>query len=88
LIQICAKIGGEPWAIEDLPFSKEPTMICAVETYDKTNLKKPLMAFCATYNSMFTKYISLVKEASNGNDSSSLLEICMREALATVINLY
>ncbi len=84
LIQICAKIGGEPWALEDLPFTKEPTMVCAVECYDKKNLRAPLMAMCATYNSMFTKYSSFVKEAKDGSDSASLLGVCIKEALAVV----
>jgi len=84
LIQICAKIGGEPWALEDLPFTKEPTMVCAVETYDKKNLRAPLMAMCATYNSMFTKYCSFVKEAKDGSESTSLLGECLKEALTVV----
>jgi len=87
LIQICAKLGGEPWALEDLPFTKEPTMICAAESYDKKNLRAPLMAFCATFNSLFTKYCSFVKEAKDGNDSSSLLGICLKEAL-TVVKIF
>jgi len=87
LIQICAKIGGEPWALEDLPFTKEPTMVCAVECYDKKNLRAPLMAMCATYNSMFTKYASFVKEAKDGNDSASLLGSCIKEAIS-IVNLF
>lgn len=71
--------------MEDLPFTKEPTMVCAVECYDKKNLRAPLMAMCATYNSMFTKYCSFVKEAKDGNEAASLLGVCMKDAL-TVVN--
>jgi hypothetical protein len=61
-------------------------MVCAVECYDKKNLRAPLMAMCATFNSMFTKYSSFVKEAKDGNESASLLGACLKEAL-TVVNI-
>jgi aubergine-like protein len=31
LIQICAKIGGIPWVIDDMPLLNEPTMICGMK---------------------------------------------------------
>jgi hypothetical protein len=80
---MCAKIGGEPWAIDQLPFTTEPTMVCAVESYDKKNLKNPIMAFCATYNNIFTKYVSLVREAKD-EDLNNLLGTCLKEALEVV----
>ena len=31
--QICAKIGGIPWVIEDLPFMDKRTMICGLDVF-------------------------------------------------------
>ena len=33
ITQICAKIGGVPWCIENLPFCDKRTMICGMKTY-------------------------------------------------------
>jgi aubergine len=33
LIQMCAKIGGEPWAIEKLPYFDLPSMVCGLDIY-------------------------------------------------------
>lgn len=33
LTQICAKIGGIPWAIDKLPIVDHPTMICGIDVY-------------------------------------------------------
>lgn len=52
LIQICAKIGGEPWVFKDIPCSKEPTMLLAFTTY------KNILTCCGTYNKSFTQYFS------------------------------
>ena len=37
---MCAKLGGEPWAMDQLPFTSEPTMICAIETFEKLSCPK------------------------------------------------
>ena len=51
LIQICAKIGGEPWAVSDLPFFDRPTMICGMDTYKKLGVNgKSIMAVTASLN--------------------------------------
>lgn len=81
---MCAKLGGEPWAMDQLPFTSEPTMICAIETFEKKSIKNPIMAFCATYNDIFTKYISLVKETPELKDVPNLLGDCLKESLSSV----
>lgn len=51
LIQICAKIGGEPWAMNNLPYLDDFTMVCGMDVYHNTNSKKDsIIAFCASYN--------------------------------------
>lgn len=51
LIQICAKIGGEPWAMNDMPFFDKPTMICGLDVCSKVGSnKKSVLAFTASIN--------------------------------------
>ena len=36
LMQICAKVGGIPWAITDVSFKNKPTMVCGLDIGHKT----------------------------------------------------
>ena len=55
LIQICAKVGGEPWAISDMPFFDKPAMVCGIDVYHKIgNGTKSILAFCASMNKRAT----------------------------------
>ena len=57
LIQINAKISGEPWAVSDMPFTNKPTMIVAYDVHHKLKGKSHL-AYTATTNRNFTKHWS------------------------------
>lgn len=62
---MCAKIGGEPWAIDKLPFlDTEPTMVCGMDVYTNTSGKgaKPILAFCASMNPRATTFWSAARE--------------------------
>lgn len=61
LIQINAKIGGEPWALTDMPFLNQPTMIVGYDIHHKKR-QKSLLAICATINKQANKYWSKVFE--------------------------
>ncbi len=62
LIQICAKIGGEPWAINEMPFLNKPTMVCGMDVYHKVgNGNKSVLAFTASINQRVTRYWSNAK---------------------------
>jgi aubergine-like protein len=75
LVQMCAKVGGEPWAVDFMPFTKVPTMICSLKL-SKTNSHEQIITFCATTNRTFTKYVSL------GTDvKEDCIEEMMRQAL-------
>lgn len=51
LIQMNAKLGGTPWAVDNLPFMKEPTMICGMDVFHSTALgKKSVLALTASMN--------------------------------------
>ena len=51
LIQMNAKLGGVPWAVDKLPFMTEPTMICGMDVFHSTALgKKSVLALTASMN--------------------------------------
>jgi aubergine-like protein len=60
LVQICAKVGGIPWSISDMPFTEQPTMLVGVDTYHKHQGKKKraILSMVATMNKTFSKYWS------------------------------
>ena len=59
LIQMCAKLGGIPWAVDKLPFMDKPTMICGMDVFHATNLgKKSVLALSCSMNNSATTYWS------------------------------
>jgi len=59
LIQMNAKLGGTPWAVDALPFMNEPTMICGMDVFHSTALgKKSVLALTASMNQTATTYWS------------------------------
>lgn len=60
LVQIGAKVGAVPWAIDDLPFSNEPTMVVGIDCYTKNAGSKALPAYAmvATINNTYSTYWS------------------------------
>jgi hypothetical protein len=81
LVQIGAKIGAEPWAIDKLPFTNQPTMLCSYDVYGRTTMG--LLGFVATYNNTFTKYHSTTKVCGTAKLDPFLTE-CMVQALQNV----
>jgi len=82
LIQICAKVGGEPWAVSDMPFMDKPTMVCGVDVYHKTGTGKgSILALCATMNARATTYWSKAAVQAEGEEISNVLEKIIIEAL-------
>ena len=63
LIQICAKIGGLPWAIETMPFLDKRTMLCGLTVFhEKVNGPISIMGLIASYNKTGTKYWSTTRQ--------------------------
>lgn len=56
VIQVGAKLGFVPWAIDELPFSDEPTMIVGIDTYGSGN--NATFALVATTDENFSSYFS------------------------------
>jgi aubergine-like protein len=75
LIQICAKIGGEPWVFKDIPCSKEPTMLLAFTTY------KNILTCCGTYNKAFTQYFSNSTLLDEHNQAGTKVEEIMKSMI-------
>jgi aubergine-like protein len=52
---MCAKIGGEPWALDKLPYMDDITMVCGMDVYHNTGKNsKSILAFCASVNDRAT----------------------------------
>ncbi len=83
-MQICAKLGGEPWAIDGLPFIRVPTMLVGIDVYNKGG--KSIIGCCATFNITFTKYVSICKIENAGSDLTSKISECLSEAFNHVRN--
>lgn len=75
LIQMNAKLGGIPWAVDNLPFMDKPTMICGLDVFHATNLgKKSVLALSASINNSATVYWSTsVVQDDVGQEASNNL---------------
>lgn len=83
LMQMCAKVGGEPWAMDNLPFVSNPTMVVGIDVYNKNG--KSILACCASFNNRFTKYASIVKQEAQGRDLDAVIRDSINEAIEMVI---
>lgn len=83
LIQMNAKLGGIPWAVDKLPFMDKPTMICGLDVFHATNLgKKSVLALAASMNNSATTYWSTsVVQDDVGQEGSNNLCVGMAGAL-------
>ena len=52
LFEVCAKIGGQPWAIDELPHFYETTMCIGYHVSHET------LSFVSTFNSKCNRYWS------------------------------
>ena len=57
-VQICAKIGGIPWAINDLPFRDKPCIVIGLNNYVRSNNKFGVYSMVATMNNSMSTYWS------------------------------
>lgn len=62
LFEVCFKIGGIPWAIDDLPFFYEATMVVGYHVSEQN------VAFVSSYNSKATKLYSQVGSIKAGSE--------------------
>ena len=83
-MQICAKVGGEPWAIDRMPFTSVPTMIVGIDVYKKSG--KSIVGCCATFNNTFTKYNSIAGIADSEEDIYTNVSKLVADSAKHVIN--
>jgi len=85
---MCAKVGGVPWIMEQVPFTEAPAMVVGMELYYKGASKKQgILSFCATINRSFTKYWSVVKEIGSGEDLASIIATCFMNSMKEFVTL-
>ena len=83
LQQLSTKIGGEPWTIDRMPFTHQPTMICGLDVIPNSHTTgKFIQGFTASFNQTFSKYISLCDEIESRDKIK--LQNCISEALINV----
>ncbi|OMJ88066.1 hypothetical protein SteCoe_10049 [Stentor coeruleus] len=80
IMQINAKIGGVPWALQNLPFSDAPTMAVGIDVFHKAG-SHSVLGFCATTDKNFAKYVSLPKVNAPSEEICSQLSECMVQAI-------
>lgn len=81
-MQMCAKVGGEPWAMDSIIPVKEPITIVGINI-TKCAKKESLIAFCATRNPEMNQYISLVR-VFNENEIEQIFEEMTTDILIKV----
>ena len=83
LIQMNAKLGGIPWAVDKLPLMDKPTMICGLDVFHNPQLgKKSVLGLCASTNNTATTYWSTsVVQEEQGQEGSNNLCVGMQGAL-------
>ena len=54
-----AKLGGIPWAMNELPFVDRPTIVVGIDVYHRTfnGVRKSIFAFVATMNITYSRSI-------------------------------
>jgi aubergine len=81
MIQICAKIGGVPWIIDEMPLLDRPSMVCGASFYKSPELgRKSILGFCSSFNSSATKYWSKSIIQESGIETQ-LLQTLMEKAI-------
>lgn len=58
LMQMMAKMGGEPWVCSNMPFASEPTMVCGIDVFHKAG-KFSVLGFAASVSRNFSKFVSV-----------------------------
>jgi hypothetical protein len=88
LAQIVSKIGGVPWAIENLPLMEKRTMICGLDIYHHRSEENQsaadisVMGLVSSYNKTGTKYWSSSDFVPTSQETcTSALKTQMQSAL-------
>ncbi|CAG9313019.1 unnamed protein product [Blepharisma stoltei] len=80
MMQMTAKLGGIPWALNQLPYSDVKTMIVGIDAYQKRG-QFSILGFCASIDRNFGKYVTVPQVNSKGEQDISKLTDSMYSAL-------
>ena len=80
LIQICAKVGGVPWTVSDLPTTN--SMICGIDINENKdpNISK-IVGFVSSIDKQWTRYYSTARVLKEGQDIWTELTKIMKTSL-------
>jgi len=82
LMQINAKVGGEPWAMDKMPFVDMPTCVISVDYYEKGPY--PVMGVCLTLNKTFSKYACIALPKNSPDYMTQAIEVAFNTFARTV----
>ena len=85
IMQINAKVGGVPWAIQGLPLSDAPTMVIGIDVFHKKGAHS-VLGFCATTDKNFARYVSLPKINAPSEEISAQISESVVQALTQFNN--
>ena len=80
IMQINAKVGGIPWAIQNLPLTDAPTMVIGIDIFHKQGAHS-VLGFCATTDKNFARYVSLPKINAPSEEISAQISESVYQAL-------
>ena len=80
IMQINAKAGGIPWAMQNLPLSDAPTMIIGIDVFHKKGAHS-VLGFCATTDKNFARYVSVPKVNAPSEEVSSQISESVLSAM-------
>lgn len=82
LIQLCAKVGGTPWSVTDLPFVDKPTMVVGIDVFHQGPMKKEsLLAYCATINKYMSRYWSTINVQPPGEEVGQGIQNAVKNSI-------
>ena len=81
LTQICAKVGGTPWSLKELPFTDEPIMVVGMDVFQNKPMKNLLLSFCATVNKHLSRYWSRAKLSPSRVEVGNCIQAAVQDSM-------
>jgi len=82
LIQICAKVGGSPWTVNNFPLTDKPTSVIGIDVFHRTSMKSDsLLAFCATMDRYLSRYWSTIDQHGPGEELGKGIQTAVKNSL-------
>ncbi|OMJ75543.1 hypothetical protein SteCoe_25277 [Stentor coeruleus] len=85
IMQINAKVGGIPWALDSLPFSNSASMVIGIDIFSKRG-SCGVLGYCATMDQNFGRYGSFPKVINPGGEVFGKIKECTEQSLQQFSN--